>query len=181
MLRFVRDARARRARRVPLPQPRAGRSLADTQGECTAPALWTGARDTPSMRPMPPSGPSPDSASGRAAERRRWTRARADWPITIDLEDGRHEARVRDVSRSGVCFFLDRPVREMTLLRVEFELPVRGGVRRVCGSGVVVRCERIATVVEHYEIAVFVQDMAPPDRDTIASYVAGWRASGAAL
>ena len=76
MLRFVRDARARRARRVPLPQPRAGRSLADTQGECTAPALWTGARDTPSMRPMPPSGPSPDSASGRAAERRRWTRPR---------------------------------------------------------------------------------------------------------
>lgn len=128
------------------------------------------------MPRVTPPAPSPDAAS----ERRRWTRARADWPISIELDDGRHEARVRDVSRSGVCFFLDRPVREMTLLRVEFELPVRGGVRRVGGSGVVVRCERIAAVVDHYEIAVFVQDMAPPDRDTIADYVAGWRASGAA-
>ena len=57
-----------------------------------------------------------DSHGG--AERRQHPRARADWPITIVLDDGVHEAKIRDVSRGGVCFFLDRPVPEMTALRL---------------------------------------------------------------
>ena len=43
----------------------------------------------------------------RGAERRQHLRARAEWPITIRLEDGEHEAKLRDVSRGGICFFLD--------------------------------------------------------------------------
>ena len=82
-----------------------------------------------------------------------------------------HQARIRDVSRGGLCFFLDRPVPEMTLLRVEFELPVDSGVRRIRGVGAVVRCERISEVIDHYEIAVFLTEMAEPDRATIESWV----------
>ena len=116
----------------------------------------------------------PTSDSSRTgSERRQWSRVRADWPITVRLEDGEHEARVRDVSRGGVCFFLDRPVPEMTLLRMDFTLPVKGGVRHINGTGAVVRCERISEVLDHYEIAVFLQDMATPDRETIEAYVEG--------
>ena len=104
-------------------------------------------------------------------ERRKHDRARADVPVTIVLEDGAHEAKIRDVSRGGVCFFLDRPVPEMTALRMEFELPVSPGVRRITGSGAVVRCEKISQTLDHYEIAVFMQDMASPDRDAITRYV----------
>ena len=82
-----------------------------------------------------------------------------------------HQAKIRDVSRGGVSFFLDRPIPEMTVLRVQFDIPVEGGVRKIQGLGAVVRCERIARNLEHYEIAVFVQDMALPDRETVDGYV----------
>lgn len=123
-------------------------------------------------QPDPPSSPT-------QSERRKWQRAQAEWPITVQLDDGPHEARIRDVSRGGLCFFLDRPVKEMTLLRVEFDLPVTSGVRRIAGLGVVVRCERISLALDHYEIAVFLQEMAPPDRETIEGYVSRWRADHA--
>lgn len=126
----------------------------------------------PRQEPEPTRGPRPKSDDARSgAERRRHQRARADWPITIVLEDGVHQARIRDVSRGGVSFFLDRPIPEMTLLKVQFDVPVEGGIRKIQGTGVVVRCERIARNLEHYEIAVFVQDMALPDRDTVDGYV----------
>ncbi|MEL6428778.1 MAG: PilZ domain-containing protein [Planctomycetota bacterium] len=108
-------------------------------------------------------------------ERRRHARARADLPITVLLDDGVHHAKIRDVSRGGVCFFLDRPLQEMTALEVEFDLPMDPGVRRIRGVGAVVRCEKIAQIVDHYEIAVFVHEMADPDRDTITEYVDGGR------
>lgn len=115
--------------------------------------------------------PSPHGALAKGAERRRHQRAPADWPITIVLDDGVHQAKIRDVSRGGVSFFLDRPIPEMTMLRVQFDIPVEGGVRKIQGLGAVVRCERIARNLEHYEIAVFVQDMALPDRETVDGYV----------
>lgn len=109
-------------------------------------------------------------------ERRQHERARAEWPITIRLEDGEHEAKLRDVSRGGICFFLDRPINEMTVLEVAFDLPVATGLRRISGVGVVVRSDKISQALDHYEIAVFLQDMAAPDRETVEAYVARWRA-----
>ncbi|MFT5048948.1 MAG: hypothetical protein ACI8QZ_000335 [Chlamydiales bacterium] len=126
-------------------------------------------------RAMTPNSPTdssmPQPAQESGDDRRRWQRARAEWPITVQLADGPHEARIRDVSQAGVCFFLDRPLPEMTMLSIQFELPVEGGRRRVRGSGAVVRCEKISAAIDHYEIAVYLQDMAEPDRATIASYV----------
>jgi hypothetical protein len=117
---------------------------------------------------------TPSVGSGRP-DQRRHPRARAEWPITIVLDDGAHRAMIRDVSRGGVCFFLDRPIEEMTVLRIEFDLPRDAGIRKVSGVGAVVRCERISKVIEHYEIAVFMTDMAEPDRAVIAEYVEDWR------
>lgn len=115
----------------------------------------------PQARPTDPSD----------AERRRWPRAQADWPMRLALEGAEHEARVRDVSRAGVSFFLDRPLPLMTRLRVDLELPVEGGKRFVTGTGAVVRCEKISARLDHYEIAVFLQELADPDAAALESYV----------
>jgi hypothetical protein len=120
------------------------------------------------------SKPTSESSS-RADERRQWTRATAEWPLTVVLDDGRHEARVRDISRAGICFFIDRPIPEMTALQIEFELPVSGGMRRISGAGAVVRCDKISVAVDHYEVAVFLQEMPDPDRATIEEYVTIWK------
>ena len=115
----------------------------------------------------------------RGAERRQHLRARAEWPITIRLEDGEHEAKLRDVSRGGICFFLDRPIPEMTMLQIAFDLPVETGKRQISGVGVVVRSDKISQALDHYEIAVFMQQMADPDRETIEEYVSRYRSSDA--
>ena len=122
---------------------------------------------------MKTSSDSSDQARPAGRERRQYVRARAEWPITIELEDGPHEARIRDISQAGVCFFIDRPIPEMTALRVELDVPGSCGTRRIRGAGAVVRCERISPPLEHYEIAVFITELASPDREWIAAYVAG--------
>ncbi len=114
---------------------------------------------------------STDTAPFEGRERRRHPRAPADWPLQLALDDGPHTARVRDVSRAGVCFFLDREIPVMTLLGVELDLPVEGGTRTIRGNGAVVRCERIAELVDHYEVAVFLHDMLEDDRDAIDAFV----------
>ena len=120
---------------------------------------------------------SPESLSHRVPapregdERRHHPRASVDWPIAIALEGGVHEARLRDVSRSGVSFYIDRRVPEMTLLRLELELP--GSAERLRGTGVVVRCRSLSPAVDHYEVAVFLNDMADRDRELLAELVTG--------
>jgi hypothetical protein len=111
-------------------------------------------------------------------ERRQYPRAIADWPLFVSLSSRtgttaqKHEpARLRDVSRAGLSFYMDRPLAMMSVLALDLDLPMEHGVRHVRGQGAVVRCERISAGVEHYEIAVFLHDMAEPDRRAIDEYV----------
>src|SRR5262245_29113554 len=89
---------------------------------------------------------SPQKSTPGGRERRAHPRANCDGTITIQLADGAHQARLRDVSRAGICFFLDRPLSEMTLLGVRIDLPGRAALppARIEGRGVVVRCQPIA-------------------------------------
>jgi hypothetical protein len=93
-------------------------------------------------------------------------------PITLVGPEGSSEAKVRDVSRAGVCFFVDRPVPLMTVLGVAFDLATPVGRTRVQGHGAVVRCEKIARGVDHWEVAVFLHDMAEGDRHALEEFVA---------
>ena len=124
--------------------------------------------------PRDPLQDSPPTPVGH--ERRRHPRAAIDCPMTIALEDGPHEARLRDVSRAGVCFFLERRVPEMTILKLELDLPEQespDGAEAVHieGSGVVVRCQPIGPHVEHFEVAVFLNDMSESNREALEAYV----------
>ena len=121
---------------------------------------------------MPTRPPKPPDSRASGSERRRWARSVADLPVTVSLSGGRSEARLRDISRAGVCFFLDRPIPLMTVLELSVSLPVKAGLRRVGGHGAVVRCDRIAKAVDHYEVAVFMHEMAEADRRTIEEFVA---------
>ena len=118
--------------------------------------------------PLPPAKGKKDP--GR--ERRRWARALAEMPITLVGPAGSSEAKVRDVSRAGVCFFLDHPVPLMTVLGVAFDLATPIGRTRVQGQGAVVRCEKIAKGVDHWEVAVFLHDMGESDRAALEEFVA---------
>src|SRR5262247_2521992 len=123
------------------------------------------------MSTKPPK-PEPAKPNRPGSERRRWMRSEADLPVTLNLAGGRSEARLRDISRAGICFFLDRPIPLMTVLELSVSLPVPGGVRRIGGHGAVVRCEKIAKRVDHYEVAVFLHEMAESDRRVIEEFVA---------
>jgi len=61
----------------------------------------------------------------------------------------------------------------MAVLDLSLDLRLPAGMRRIRGAGAVVRCERISRVLEHYEIAVFVHEMAEIDRKAIEEFVAG--------
>jgi hypothetical protein len=111
----------------------------------------------------------PAQETGR--ERRRWPRAKADWPISLDLPEGRFEARVRDISQAGVCFFLDRPLKPMTTLAIELELPQARARTVIRGQGVVVRSESISQRLDHYEIAVFMPELSETERGAIGVFV----------
>jgi len=110
--------------------------------------------------------------SGR--ERRAHPRAACEGSLTLQLDDGAYRARLRDVSRAGICFYLDRPVAEMTVLAVRIELSGKhaGEPTRIDGRGVVVRCLPISKGVEHYEIAVFLNDLADSQRERLDRFVA---------
>lgn len=120
------------------------------------------------VHPSPPEGPPPPAPG---PERRQHPRARGDWPVSIETAEGRYEARVRDVSEAGVCFFLEHPVREMSILKVELDLALPEGQRRVIAQGAVVRCEKISAALDHYEVAVFLHDIAEPDRRWLRAFV----------
>jgi hypothetical protein len=112
--------------------------------------------------------PSPHDSGGHDSggiERRRHPRRPVGWPLRISLPDGEHEARLRDISRAGLCFFLDRRIPEMTLLRLRIEPPANGGPpEAVEGGGVVVRCRPLSPHVDHYEIAVFLNELDASNR-----------------
>ena len=117
------------------------------------------------------------ASSGR--ERRAHPRATCDWPLTIQLQDGAHPARLRDISRAGLCFFIDRPIPEMTVLSLDIVFPGSGGPGpgRIEARGVVVRCQRIARLFDHYEVAVFLNELGEAQRESLDAFVAGVPAS----
>jgi len=106
--------------------------------------------------------------TSKPIERRRQPRVSFDCPVTIALPDGEFDARLRDLSTSGVCFFLDRRIPEMTVLQMQLPL---GEEKTIQGSGVVVRCQPVSPHVDHYEVALFFSDLSEDSRRDLAEFV----------
>jgi hypothetical protein len=105
------------------------------------------------------------------AERRRHIRIPSDLTLEIALPDGVHNARLRDVSESGISFFLDRSLGEMTILEVAFDLPSDDGNFSVRTTGVVVRSRKISPAVDHYEVALFFNGLDETAREALKLFV----------
>jgi hypothetical protein len=120
-----------------------------------------------------PDAKEPGATRG-GRERRAHPRVACDGSITLQLDDGAHRARLRDVSRAGICFYLDRPLGEMTILSVRIDLPARerSPAARIEGRGAVVRCLPLSKAVDHYEIALFLNELAEPQRERLDAFVA---------
>ncbi len=106
-------------------------------------------------------------------ERRRHPRVGApELPIQIQ-GTGDEALRVRDLSLSGVAFYSEHPVPVMTRVRFGIEIP--GGSPNAPytleGEGIVVRCERLASALGHYEVAVFFSDLGKEASAAIQAYV----------
>jgi hypothetical protein len=110
------------------------------------------------------------------AERRKHHRIPSDITIQVALDDGGHRARLRDVSESGLCFFLDRAIDEMTILEVAFDLPSEEGIHKVETTGVVVRSRKISPAVDHYEVALFFNGLDDSARTALRAFVGSTRA-----
>ncbi|MEZ5976617.1 MAG: PilZ domain-containing protein [Planctomycetota bacterium] len=104
------------------------------------------------------------------SERRRHERARHDGPLTVLCAGRTMDVRLRDLSASGLCFFSEEPIGEMTLLDVRLDLP-DDREEELRAKGAVVRCERISPHLEHYEVAVFLHEITEAQRARLASFV----------
>ncbi|QDU85174.1 PilZ domain protein [Planctomycetes bacterium Pla163] len=118
-------------------------------------------------RPYAESDPRPASA-----ERRRHARARHDGPLTVLVAGRAMDVRLRDLSAAGLCFFSEEPLDEMSLLDVRLDLP-DGVDDEFRAKGAVVRCERISPHLAHYEVAVFLHDIADTQRHRLRDFVTG--------
>ncbi|MFT7517511.1 MAG: hypothetical protein ACI84O_001303 [Myxococcota bacterium] len=103
-------------------------------------------------------------------ERRKHQRkAVGDLPIIVN---GDIPLRVRDLSQSGACFFSETPLRMMTHVKFSFEFKNSDDEPVILsGEGVVVRCERIAPSLGHYEVAIFFQSLDEGGSKAITQYL----------
>ena len=103
-------------------------------------------------------------------EKRREPRALADFPIRLG-EDGSIPARLKNISRSGLCCVVPQPLPEMTIAQTSIELPTSGeGTRTYRIEGAVVRCEPLKE--GGFEVAIFFQFPPEEARNLIGDFVA---------
>src|SRR5262245_14978453 len=122
---------------------------------------------------MTPSTPTPATpprgeANYRGAERRKDPRAKAEFFVTLEAKDRRVEARVRDISRSGVAFTSKIPFTEMTVLRIDLAIPGHSNAM-IRADGAVVRCAKGSG--GDYDVAVFFTSIDDSARAAIAQFV----------
>lgn len=113
--------------------------------------------------------PTNSEESPKPAERRRAPRVAADLPLELKARDAGAPARLKDISRLGLCCRFPEAVPEMTLVEVGIEL---GEGRRIKAHGAVVRCEPDPTADEGFEVAVFFTDMPGEDRRALEDWLA---------
>ncbi len=103
------------------------------------------------------------------SERRAHPRAKAVFPATIGAAERRFPARVRDLSRTGVCFHAPQALPEMTSVRLDMELPGLNG-ESLRADGAVVRCVRSG---KEWEVAIYFTKIEDTARESIDRFVQG--------
>lgn len=128
------------------------------------------------MDSQKPSQPLPAASGQPLRERRKHPRVQAEeLPLKLHGQEGA-PLRVRDISKAGVAFFSDQPIALMTRVRFTLEFPGEAkqngaGEAQASGEGVVVRCERLAPALGHFEVAVFFSELPERARQALAGFL----------
>lgn len=111
------------------------------------------------------------------SERRRAPRAKASFPVQLNLRAEAAPATLKDISSNGLCCRFHEPIREMTLVHMDLRLPGTGSAHGV--DGVVVRCDKLrGESPPAYEVAVYFTGIAPEARAAIHGFVTTQLAAG---
>lgn len=112
-----------------------------------------------------------------AHERRKDPRLGNNIPIRISQDDGDVVTETGNISRSGLYCKINRYIEPMTKLKICLLLPLRKNgkdvTKQILAQGVVVRAEQIAQTDEH-NIAIFFNEIAQRDAESIADYVSSY-------
>ena len=109
----------------------------------------------------------------KGRERRQAPRIDERVSVALSGEGATLQAESENLSAVGVYCKLDRFLRPMTKLQVQFELPDGARRVRVRCEGVVVRVEPIVADAKRgfYHVAVFFTDLTDRDRSAISRFV----------
>ncbi|MCA9399268.1 MAG: PilZ domain-containing protein [Candidatus Omnitrophica bacterium] len=114
------------------------------------------------------------STKKTAQERRESPRLANNIPLKLIDETGDIVTESVNISRSGLYCRVNRYIEPMVKLKVNLLLPVRkngkNSSRKIACEGVVVRIEE-AQEQDHYNIAVFFNDITQRDAESIADYI----------
>lgn len=110
-------------------------------------------------------------------DRRSNPRVPADFNAKVTAGDDGFEAKVKNVSASGVLLVSGTPLTEMTMVRMRLSVPPMNGDSSAYAfeiTGAVVRCEEIASedAPASYELAVFLTNMPREAKLALAEFVA---------
>ena len=111
------------------------------------------------------------------SERRRYPRIETRIPMNLLADRRNVSAETVNLSMSGVCCRVDRPIEMMTCLEVVLLVPDKGApddVKYVECEGIVVRNEKTEN---GYHIAIFFNEMAIDEMRKLAAYIAVHSAS----
>ncbi len=107
--------------------------------------------------------------NGKTTERRAHPRAEADFPLRLG-PGGKIPARLKNISRSGLCCRVPHPLPELSLAEAVLEVPGTGEEARTFHlEGAVVRC--VPDGEGGYEVALFFQFPPPEAQEMISRYV----------
>jgi hypothetical protein len=127
-------------------------------------------------------------------DRRAHPRADADFTLSLDLPSPQDQGiRVKDISKAGICCFLEEPIPVMTEVAVRLVIPEPGGEStEIRCNGAIVRCDPPAEssldaresdsvaasagpsptpAPGPFEVAIFFLDLDEPERAVIERYV----------
>ncbi len=108
-------------------------------------------------------------------ERRKDHRLDNSIPLKLCQEDGDIVTETENISRSGAYCRVSRYIEPMTKIKTQLLLPItRNGkqaTKRISCSGVVVRIEEISNPKDHYNVAIFFNDISVKDSELIADYI----------
>lgn len=113
-----------------------------------------------------------------SSEKRRYPRIVTSIPMNLVADKRKVVAETIDLSLSGVCCRVDRPMEVMTCLEVVLMVPHKGApddVRYIECEGIVVRSERMGN---GYQISIFFSELPIGELRKLTAYLAAHTASG---